>query len=64
MPLVQFAIRNPVSTTVGVLLMVLFGLVALNQLPVQLTPDVSKTEITIDTRWEGGQSQRGGTGNY
>ena len=33
--------------------MVLFGLVALNQLPVQLTPDVSKTEITIDTRWEG-----------
>ena len=53
MPLVQFAIRNPVTTTVGVLLMVLFGLVALNQLPVQLTPDVSKTEITIDTRWEG-----------
>ena len=53
MPLVQFAIRNPVTTTVGVLLIVIFGLVALNQLPVQLTPDVSKTEITIDTSWQG-----------
>ncbi len=53
MPLVQFAIRNPVTTTVGVLLIVIFGLVALKQLPVQLTPDVSKTEITIDTSWQG-----------
>ncbi|GJL51522.1 MAG: acriflavine resistance protein B [Nitrospirales bacterium] len=53
MPLVQFAIRNPVTTTVGVLLVVLFGIVALYQLPVQLTPDVSKTEITIDTTWQG-----------
>ncbi|MCA9470623.1 MAG: efflux RND transporter permease subunit [Nitrospirales bacterium] len=53
MPLVRFAIQNPVTTTVGVLLVVLFGLVALYELPVQLTPDVTKTEITVDTRWQG-----------
>ena len=53
MPLVQFAIRYPVTTTVGVLLLVLFGIVSFVRLPVQLTPDVSKPEITVDTRWEG-----------
>ena len=53
MPLVQYAIRYPVTTTVGVLLMVLFGVVSLLRLPVQLTPDVTKQEITVDTRWEG-----------
>ena len=53
MPLVQFAIRYPITTTVGVLLVVLFGVVSLIRLPVQLTPDVSKPEITVDTRWEG-----------
>ena len=53
MPLVQFAIRYPITTTVGVLLIVLFGVVSLIRLPVQLTPDVSKPEITVDTRWEG-----------
>ena len=36
-----------------VILVVLFGLVSLTKLPVQLTPDVSKPEITIATRWQG-----------
>ena len=53
MPLVQYAIRYPITTTVGVLLVVLFGVVSLLRLPVQLTPDVTKQEITVDTRWEG-----------
>ena len=53
MPLVQFAIRYPITTTVGVLFIVLFGVVSLIRLPIQLTPDVSKPEITVDTRWEG-----------
>ncbi|MDH4195759.1 MAG: efflux RND transporter permease subunit, partial [Nitrospirota bacterium] len=47
-------IRYPVSTTVGVLLIVLFGIVALVKLPVQLAPDVEKHEVTVDTRWPGG----------
>lgn len=53
MALVQYAIRYPITTTVGVLLVVLFGVVSLLRLPVQLTPDVTKQEITVDTQWEG-----------
>ncbi|MYA28566.1 MAG: efflux RND transporter permease subunit [Nitrospira sp. SB0666_bin_27] len=53
MNIIQFAIRYPVTTTVAVILMALFGLVSLMKLPIQLTPDVSKPEITITTRWQG-----------
>ena len=53
MNIIQFAIRYPVTTTVAVILMALFGLVSLMKLPIQLTPDVSKPEITIETRWQG-----------
>lgn len=54
MNLVHSAIRYPVSTAVAVLLVVLFGFVALVKLPVQLAPDVEKHEVTVDTRWPGG----------
>lgn len=53
MNIIQFAIRYPVTTTVGVILIVLFGVVSLNRLPIQLTPDVSKPEITVETQWQG-----------
>ena len=50
---VEFAIRYPVSVTVGVLLIVLFGIVALLRIPVQLTPNVERPEITVETHWPG-----------
>jgi len=53
MNVIQFAIRYPVTTAVGVILIVLFGVVSLTKLPIQLTPDVSKPEITVETRWLG-----------
>lgn len=53
MNVIQFAIRYPVTTTVVVILVSLFGLVSLMKLPIQLTPDVSKPEITIATQWQG-----------
>ena len=53
MNFIQFAIRYPVTTTVGVIFIILFGVVSLTKLPIQLTPDVSKPEITIETRWPG-----------
>ena len=53
MNVIQFSIRYPVTTSVAVILVVLFGLVSLMQLPIQLTPDVSKPEITVSTRWQG-----------
>ena len=53
MNLIKFAIRYPVTTAVGVILIVLFGVVSLTKLPIQLTPDVSKPEITVETQWPG-----------
>ncbi|MDH4229256.1 MAG: efflux RND transporter permease subunit [Nitrospirota bacterium] len=46
-------IRRPVAVTVGVLLVVLIGSVALFRLPVQLTPEVIKPSITVETNWRG-----------
>ena len=47
----RLALGNPVATMVAVLLVVLFGALSLARLPVQLTPEVEKPEITIQTSW-------------
>ncbi len=57
MNLIEFSIRNPVTVTVGVLLIVLFGVASLTRLPVQLTPNVEKPEITVTTTWRGASPQ-------
>ncbi len=48
---IRFAISNPVKVTVGVLLIVLFGLLAVTRIPVQLVPNVDHPVITIETQW-------------
>ncbi len=53
MKLVESAIRSPVSVTVGVLLIVLFGLLSLFRIPVQLIPDVETPQVTVTTIWPG-----------
>lgn len=53
MQISDFSIRNPVKVTVGVVLVWLFGLIALYQIPVQLTPEVSRPVISVRTRWIG-----------
>ena len=50
-------IANPVKVTVGVLLVALFGCVALLRMPMQLTPEVQTPTITIETRWPGASPQ-------
>ena len=45
----RLALSNPVATLVAVLLVVLFGALSLTRLPVQLTPEVERPEITIST---------------
>lgn len=50
---VEKIIRRPVTVTVGVILVLLFGLLALFKIPVQLTPEVVKPEITVETFWRG-----------
>ncbi len=53
MDLVKQSINKPVSVAVGVILIVLFGLIGLNKLPVQLTPDVETPQISVSTSWGG-----------
>ena len=53
MSLITSSIRFPVTVIVGVLIAVIGGLLALNRVPIQLTPDVEKPYITVTTRWFG-----------
>ncbi len=45
------ALDNPVATLVACLLVGIFGLLALDRLPIQLTPEVEQPEIVITTSW-------------
>jgi len=51
--MIKLAIDRPVGVLVGVLLVLLFGVLSLQGLPIQLTPDVSVPQITITTVWPG-----------
>jgi len=53
MKLVDTSIKKPVTVTVGVILLVLFGLISLFRIPIQLTPNVDKPEISVETVWRG-----------
>ncbi|MFQ5778643.1 MAG: efflux RND transporter permease subunit, partial [Terriglobia bacterium] len=57
MKIIHDAIRFPVTTAVGVILLVLFGGIALGRIPVQLTPNVEEPEITVSTAWPGASPQ-------
>ena len=51
--MIESYVRNPVKVTVGVLLVVLFGVIGLVRMPMQLTPEVEIPTITVETRWPG-----------
>ena len=53
MDIVEYSLKKPVSVAVAVILLVTFGLIGLNQLPIQLTPDVETPKITVQTTWGG-----------
>ncbi len=53
MDIVGTAIRKPVAVLVGVILVVMFGTVALLGLPYQLSPNVTEPVITVTTTWTG-----------
>ena len=57
MKLVDSAIRYPVTVTVGVFFLVLFGVISLMRIPIQLTPDVTRPNITVTTVWPGASPQ-------
>jgi len=57
MKLVDSSIKNPVTVTVGVFFILLFGFIALLRIPVQLTPELQEVEIRVETIWQGASPQ-------
>jgi len=57
MKLIEAFVSSPVKVSVGVLLLILFGCVALLRMPMQLTPEVQIPTITVQTRWPGASPQ-------
>lgn len=53
MPLIEMAIKRPVAVLSLVLMVVLMGFVALQLIPIQLTPDLRKPVVSLHTAWPG-----------
>ncbi len=53
MDLIRASIAKPVSVTVGVILVVMFGLIGLASMPIQLSPNVDRPTIRVTTNWQG-----------
>lgn len=57
MNLIEWFVRNPVKVSVFVIVIALFGGIALYRMPMQLTPEVEIPTITVTTRWPGASPQ-------
>ena len=54
---INWFIDNPVKVSVGILLLVIFGVIAMIRMPMQLAPNVERPQISISTRWNGASPQ-------
>ncbi len=54
---IQLSIQQPITVTVGVILCIMAGLLALERVPIQLAPEVEDTVIAVTTRWENASPQ-------
>ncbi|WOH37046.1 efflux RND transporter permease subunit [Thalassotalea fonticola] len=52
MKMVETAVNQPISVIVGVILSILAGILAFNQVPVQMTPTVDSVVVSVRTFWE------------
>ena len=57
MQFIERFIRKPVTVTVVVLLLVMFGVLSVFRVPVQLTPNVDQPVVSVSTFWFGAQPQ-------
>ena len=48
---IRTSIERPIAIVAAVLMVVMFGLVALDTIPIQLAPDVNRPVITVRTNW-------------
>ncbi|MFC1688522.1 efflux RND transporter permease subunit [Pseudomonadota bacterium] len=51
MTLTKISLSNPVAVIVACILAVIFGVLSLTRLPIQMTPDIARPEISIWTEW-------------
>ena len=51
MTLTKISLSNPVAVVVACILLVIFGVLSLSRLPIQMTPDISRPEISVSTSW-------------
>jgi hydrophobic/amphiphilic exporter-1 (mainly G- bacteria), HAE1 family len=54
---IESIVRAPVKVAVGVILVVLFGIIAIYRMPIQLIPEVQIPTLTIETTWPGASPQ-------
>ncbi|MEM9814049.1 MAG: efflux RND transporter permease subunit, partial [Pseudomonadota bacterium] len=50
---IRLSIERPIAVIAAVIMAILFGLLALNRIPIQLAPDVRKPVAVITTDWPG-----------
>lgn len=53
MNLIRASIERPIAVMAIVMMAVMFGIVALQTIPIQLAPDVNRPVITVSTQWFG-----------
>lgn len=53
MDIIRLSITRPVAVISAVLMVVMFGMVGLSEIPIQLTPDVRQPVISVETSWAG-----------
>ena len=51
MTLTKLSLSNPVAVVVACILIAIFGVLSLTRLPIQMTPDISRPEISVMTPW-------------
>lgn len=54
---IEAFVRNPVKVAVGVILVALFGVISIFRMPMQLTPEVERPTISVQTFWQGASPQ-------
>ncbi|MEC9368060.1 MAG: efflux RND transporter permease subunit, partial [Pseudomonadota bacterium] len=53
MNIIRLSIERPTAVIAVVLMVVMFGVVALKTIPIQLTPDINRPVISVVTQWFG-----------
>jgi multidrug efflux pump subunit AcrB len=49
--LTKLSLSNPVAVVVACILVAIFGVLSLTRLPIQMTPEIARPEITVMTPW-------------